>query len=46
MFDFNRRFIPERKIDLATSRALHPQISTFETWLAKNKNRFSEILKA
>lgn len=45
MFDFNRRFIPERKADLAMSRALYPQISTFETWLAENKNKFSEILE-
>jgi uncharacterized protein YbjT (DUF2867 family) len=46
MFDFNRRFILERKADLATSRALYPQISNFETWLAENKNKFSEILDA
>lgn len=45
MFDFNRRFIPERKADLAMSRTLYPQISTFETWLAENKNKFSEILE-
>jgi uncharacterized protein YbjT (DUF2867 family) len=45
MFDFNRRFIPERKTDLAASRALHPPLSSFNKWLAENKHKFLELLK-
>lgn len=40
MFDFNRRYIPERKADLAASRALYPAMRTFETWVAANRERF------
>jgi len=34
MFDCQRRFIPERKADVALSRELFPRIRTFDEWLA------------
>lgn len=46
MFDINRRFNMFRGADLALSRALYPQIRTFDEWLAENRNRFSEIITA
>jgi uncharacterized protein YbjT (DUF2867 family) len=44
MFDFNRRFIPNRAADLAECRRLYPSMQTFETWLTANKDRFRDIL--
>lgn len=41
MFDFNRRFIPNRRKDLELSRSLYPKIRTFEAWLAENRERFT-----
>jgi uncharacterized protein YbjT (DUF2867 family) len=32
MFDLNRRFIPTRAVDLASTRALSPSVSTFRDW--------------
>jgi uncharacterized protein YbjT (DUF2867 family) len=33
MFEFNRQYVPNRRVDLAKSRELYPQIRTFERWL-------------
>jgi uncharacterized protein YbjT (DUF2867 family) len=41
MFDFNRRFIPNRRKDLEQSRSLYPQIGSFDSWMAKNRERFA-----
>ena len=41
MFDFNRRFIPNRRGDLELSRSLYPEIRTFEAWVAENRERFT-----
>ncbi len=41
MYDFNRRFIPNRRKDLELSRSLYPKIRTFEAWLAENRERFT-----
>lgn len=40
MFDFNRLFIPERKADLARSRALYPGMQSFEGWMAAHRAQF------
>ncbi len=44
MFEFNRRFIPNRIEDLTLSRALYPSLQTFEAWLCANRSRFAPIL--
>lgn len=45
MFDFNRRFIPNRQADREESRRLYPAMQTFETWLTANTAKFDSILK-
>lgn len=44
MFEFNRLHVPERKADLAESTKLYPEIQSFESWLAANRDKFDEIL--
>ena len=44
MFDFNRRFIPNRVAALAESRRLYPAMQTFEVWLGANKDKFADLL--
>ena len=46
MFDFYRRYVPSRAQDVAASRALYPQIQSFETWVAANRERFKPVLEA
>lgn len=46
MFEFNRRFIPDRRAELEESRMLYPGMRSFETWLAANQERFRSILSA
>ena len=46
MFEFNRLYIPNRKVDLEESRKLYPEMQTFESWLTTNKEKFKDILKA
>jgi len=46
MFEFNRLYIPNRKVDLEESRKLYPKMQTFESWLTTNKEKFKDILKA
>lgn len=41
MFEVQRLFIPERTIDLIESYGLNPSMQTFESWLLRNKSRFS-----
>jgi uncharacterized protein YbjT (DUF2867 family) len=44
MFDFNRRFIPDRRADLEQSRRLYPAMQTFETWAHANEDRLRQGL--
>ncbi len=46
MFDFNRRFIPNRQEHLEETKRLHPRVQSFEEWLRKNVERFEPILSA
>jgi len=43
MFEVQRLYIPKKQIDLIESYGLHPQMQSFETWIADNRNR---LLKA
>jgi uncharacterized protein YbjT (DUF2867 family) len=43
MFDFNRRFIPDRRADLEECRRLFPGMHSFEAWLEANKHRFASL---
>jgi uncharacterized protein YbjT (DUF2867 family) len=45
MFDYNRRFIPNRQADRAESRLLYPGMRTFEAWLTTNVERFRSALQ-
>ena len=40
MFEFNRLYIPERRADMAESRALYPGMQSFEEWMTANKQQF------
>lgn len=40
MFDFNRRFIPNRQKDLEESKSLYSGMQRFESWLKDNKDKF------
>ncbi len=44
MFDFNRQYIPNRRIDLAKSRELYPEIRPFERWLRTHVPAFEHAL--
>ena len=46
MFDFNRRFIPERRADIENSRSLYSGMKSFEAWLGENKEQFANIITA
>ena len=41
MFEFNRRFYPNRRVDMAQSRALYPAMQTFEQWISKRGDRIA-----
>lgn len=43
MFDYYRRYVPERSADLAASRAIHPGIQGFDAWLARHRNDFAPV---
>jgi uncharacterized protein YbjT (DUF2867 family) len=45
MFEFNRRYIPNRRADLVKSRELYPEIRTFERWLRANTTGLEQILE-
>jgi hypothetical protein len=45
MFDYNRRFIPNRQADRTESRMLYPGMRTFEAWLAANVERLRGALQ-
>jgi uncharacterized protein YbjT (DUF2867 family) len=40
MFEFNRLHVPERRTDMAESRALYPGMLSFEEWMKANKQQF------
>jgi len=43
MFDYYRRFIPNRREDLEQSRSLYPSMQSFDEWLDKNAARFESL---
>jgi hypothetical protein len=45
MFDYYRRFVPNRQTDLEQCRALYPGLQTFESWFTANKAKFVDLLK-
>lgn len=45
MFDYNRRYIPNRQADLEQSRSLYPEIQDFESWLEKHQEAFQPVLQ-
>lgn len=44
MFEFNRRFIPNRRADIEQCRKLNRKMQTFETWLKGHKEAFNKVL--
>jgi uncharacterized protein YbjT (DUF2867 family) len=44
MFEFNRRFIPDRRDDLQRSRELYPGMQTFEGWVIAQRGVFGRVL--
>jgi uncharacterized protein YbjT (DUF2867 family) len=44
MFDFNRQYVPNRRLDLAKSRELYPEIRPFERWLRNHASEFERAL--
>jgi uncharacterized protein YbjT (DUF2867 family) len=44
MFEFNRQYVPNRRVDLAKSRELYPQIRPFERWLRSHAPAFERAL--
>jgi uncharacterized protein YbjT (DUF2867 family) len=44
MFDFNRRFIPNRSADIRQSRNLYPAMQTFEQWALSRRTAFERLL--
>jgi uncharacterized protein YbjT (DUF2867 family) len=46
MFEFNRQYVPNRRVDLAKSRELYPQMHTFERWLRAHTPAFERAMAA
>ncbi len=46
MFDVQRRFIPNRLVDMIESYALHPNMQSFEKWLVKHSQQFKTQVEA
>ena len=46
MFDYYRRYVPERTADLEVSRAIYPGLQDFRTWLAKHRDDFAPLFAA
>jgi uncharacterized protein YbjT (DUF2867 family) len=44
MFEFNRQYIPHRRVDLAKSRELYPEMRPFERWLRGHVPAFERAL--
>ena len=44
MFEFNRQYIANRRVDLAKSRELYPEIRPFERWLRGHVPAFERAL--
>jgi len=44
MFEFNRQYIANRRVDLAKSRELYPEIRPFERWLRGHMPAFERAL--
>lgn len=46
VFEVQRRFIPDRHIDMIESYGLYPAMQTFETWLRHNKDKILSLIPA
>ena len=46
MFEVQRLYIPERRIDMIESYGLNPLTQSFENWMKENKNKFGAMMKA
>jgi uncharacterized protein YbjT (DUF2867 family) len=44
MFEFNRCYVPNRRVDLSKSRELYPEIRPFERWLRGHVPAFERAL--
>lgn len=44
MFEFNRLYVPNRRMDVAKSRELFPEILSFEHWLKRHAGAFEGAL--
>ena len=44
MFEFNRQYVPNRRLDLAKARELYPEIRPFERWLRSHAPAFERAL--
>ncbi|HKU13421.1 MAG TPA: NmrA/HSCARG family protein [Steroidobacteraceae bacterium] len=44
MFEFNRRYVLNRRLDLVKSRELYPRIRPFERWLRDHTSEFQRAL--
>jgi len=45
MFEFNRLYVPSRRVDIEQSRALYPAMQSFESWVRNNKEKLLAALK-
>jgi hypothetical protein len=43
MFDLNRRFIPSRSADLAATRALSPDVLSFDAWATAHADQLRAV---
>ncbi len=46
VFEVQRRFIPDRHIDMIESYGLYPAMQTFETWLRTNNDKILSLIPA
>jgi uncharacterized protein YbjT (DUF2867 family) len=44
MFEYYRLHIPSRARDIETSRALAPELQSFQTWVARNEDKLRALL--
>lgn len=44
MFDMNRRFIPSRAADIATTRGIHPGVASFASWARDHRAQLAAVV--
>lgn len=44
MFDYYQRYMPNRRPDAERSRAIYPELQTFEQWLERHVQEFEPVL--